>query len=55
MQTNPMNPNFTLHQVYLRWLIENDPPEFLKENDIRINEIWSFRGDNFTTWRVWIS
>lgn len=50
-----MNPNYSLHEVYLSWLIAPNPRQFLQDNDIYLSEITSFRGDKFNTWGVWIS
>jgi hypothetical protein len=49
----PISNDYTLRNVYLMWLIANDPDEFRRENDITLQEIISFRNNNRNTWGIW--
>lgn len=51
--TYGINPEYTLRQVYLMWLIHTNPRELLIANGITNQEITNFSVDNLTKWGDW--
>lgn len=44
-------PTNTLREVYLMWLIANDPKEFASENGLNSNQLFAFRNVEQYTWQ----
>lgn len=45
-----INPSYTLHQVYLAWLIALDTRRFESDNNLNSGQLIAFRNNNRFTW-----